>query len=239
MTGAITEFKFSAEIGRAFHGRNDLKWLVTWGEEWGFIDSDESLTFVDNHDNQRGHGAGGADIITFRTPRNYKMAVAYMLSHPYGRVPRVMCSYDFNDADQGPPQDTEGNILSPTFNRDGQCEGSYICEHRWLPIADMIAFRRVVGNEPLENWWDNGRNQIAFSRGNKGFIAFNLESADLTESLPTGLPAGTYCDVATGGKVNGACVGTSVTVDATGLASISIPSSTGEGFLALHQETKL
>jgi alpha-amylase len=25
----------------------------------------------------------------------------------------------------------------------------------------------------VNNWWDNGQNQIAFCRGNKGFIAFN------------------------------------------------------------------
>lgn len=27
--------------------------------------SDKALVFVDNHDNQRGHGAGGASIVTF------------------------------------------------------------------------------------------------------------------------------------------------------------------------------
>jgi alpha-amylase len=25
--GTVTEFRFSSEIGRAFHGRNPLKWL--------------------------------------------------------------------------------------------------------------------------------------------------------------------------------------------------------------------
>lgn len=29
-----------------------------WGEGWGFMPSDRALVFVDNHDNQRGHGAG-------------------------------------------------------------------------------------------------------------------------------------------------------------------------------------
>lgn len=36
-----------------------------WGEGWGFMPSDRALVFVDNHDNQRGHGAGGASILTF------------------------------------------------------------------------------------------------------------------------------------------------------------------------------
>lgn len=40
-----------------------------WGEGWGFMPSDRALVFVDNHDNQRGHGAGGASILTFWDPR--------------------------------------------------------------------------------------------------------------------------------------------------------------------------
>lgn len=36
-----------------------------WGEGWGFVPTDRALVFVDNHDNQRGHGAGGASILTF------------------------------------------------------------------------------------------------------------------------------------------------------------------------------
>lgn len=51
-----------------------------------------ALVFVDNHDNQRGHGAGGASIVTFWDSRLYKMAVGYMLAHPYG-FPRVMSSF--------------------------------------------------------------------------------------------------------------------------------------------------
>lgn len=51
-----------------------------------------AVVFVDNHDNQRGHGAGGASIVTFWDSRLYKMAVGYMLAHPYG-VTRVMSSF--------------------------------------------------------------------------------------------------------------------------------------------------
>ncbi len=37
----------------------------------------------------------------------------------------------------------------------------------------MVIFRNVVNGQPLSNWWDNGNNQIAFSRDNKGFIVIN------------------------------------------------------------------
>lgn len=39
--------------------------LSNWGEGWGFMPSDKAVVFVDNHDNQRGHGAGGSSILTF------------------------------------------------------------------------------------------------------------------------------------------------------------------------------
>lgn len=63
-----------------------------WGEGWGFMSNGNALVFIDNHDNQRGHGAGGASIVTFWDSRLYKMAVGYMLAHPYG-VTRVMSSF--------------------------------------------------------------------------------------------------------------------------------------------------
>lgn len=37
----------------------------------------------------------------------------------------------------------------------------------------MVIFRNVVDGESFTNWWDNDSNQVAFGRGNKGFIVFN------------------------------------------------------------------
>ena len=71
-----------------------------------------SLTFVDNHDNQRGHGGAGG-VLTHKEAYEYKMATAYHLAHPYS-FKRVMSSYMFPDSntDQGPPgsQVTSFNI---------------------------------------------------------------------------------------------------------------------------------
>jgi alpha-amylase len=118
--GTVTEFRYSAEIGRSFHGRNALRWLRNFGTEWGFLPSNLALTFVDNHDNQRGHGAGGNDVLTYKLAKNYKMASAFHLAWPFG-IPRIMSSFAFNDGDQGPPADANGNLRSPTFNADGSC----------------------------------------------------------------------------------------------------------------------
>ena len=39
--------------------------------------------------------------------------------------------------------------------------------------------RNVVDGTVVEHWWDNGNNQIAWARGNKGFIAINNDNYDL------------------------------------------------------------
>lgn len=95
--GAVTEFKFSFEISNAFKGNNQLKWLISWGPQWSMLPSSDALVFVDNHDNQRG---SSGTILTYKQPKKYKMAVAFMLAHPYG-VPRIMSSFDFQSSDQG------------------------------------------------------------------------------------------------------------------------------------------
>nr|XP_021523192.1 pancreatic alpha-amylase-like [Aotus nancymaae] len=92
--GRATEFKYGAKLGTVIRKWDGEKmcYLKNWGEGWGFMPSDRALVFVDNHDNQRGHGAGGASILTFWDARLYKMAVGFMLAHPYGFT-RVMSSY--------------------------------------------------------------------------------------------------------------------------------------------------
>lgn len=47
----------------------------------------------------------------------------------------------------------------------------------------MVKFRNVVSGTTLNNWVDNGNNQIAFCRGDKGFIAINNDSSPLILSL--------------------------------------------------------
>lgn len=233
--GTITEFRFSQEISRVFSGGDLLKWLSSFGEGWGFWESRYALTFVDNHDNQRdGH------VLTYKDGRLYKMATAFHLAWPYG-VPRIMSSFNFTERDQGPPRDAAGNIVAPQFNPSTrQCTNGWVCEHRWHQIAEMVKFRNTVDGTPVWHWWDNGANQIAFSRGGKGFIAFNGQfGVDLNANLQTGLPAGTYCDIVTGTKVGNSCSGRSFTVVAGGTANIFLSSSVAEGFVAFHEGTRL
>jgi len=185
-------------------------------------------------DNQRdGH------VLTYKDGRLYKMATAFHLAWPYG-VPRVMSSFNFTHRDTGPPNDGSGNIVPPQFNAQGQCTNGWVCEHRWHQIAQMVRFRNAVLGTSVANWWDNGGNQIAFSRAGRGFIVFNGQfGADLRQTLQTGLPVGRYCDIATGNKVGSSCTGSTVTVTAGGFAEIFLSATVTEGFLAIHVEERL
>ena len=76
--GLVTEFKYSVEIGNTFRN-GKLAWLSNFGEDWGFMPSYQAVVFVDNHDNQRGHGGGG-NVITFEDGRLYDLANVFMLA---------------------------------------------------------------------------------------------------------------------------------------------------------------
>ncbi|XP_076759059.1 alpha-amylase [Xylocopa sonorina] len=231
---AVIEFKYAGELSNSFRGNNLLKWFVNWGEKWGLLPSGDSLVFVDNHDTQRDNG----QILTYKIPKQYKMAVAFMLAHPFG-TPRVMSSFAFQSKDQAPPQDGNGNLLSPLIRPDNTCGNGWICEHRWRQIYNMVHFRNAVRGTSVNNWWDNGSNQIAFCRGNRGFIAINGDQYDLRTNLNTCLPAGRYCDVISGSLVNGRCTGKVVNVQSNGQAYIEITKGEDDGVLAIHAGAKL
>lgn len=57
--GRVTNFIFGVKLAEVFRGKNEAKWLRNWGEAWRMLKSTDVVVFVDNHDNQRGHGAGG------------------------------------------------------------------------------------------------------------------------------------------------------------------------------------
>ncbi|XP_038066969.1 alpha-amylase 4N-like [Patiria miniata] len=235
--GRVTEFNYGIKLAEGFYKKNPLKSFQNFGEAWGFIPDYNSLVFVDNHDNQRGHGGGGG-IITHKDSRRYKMANAFMLAHPYG-LTRVMSSFAFSDPNSSPPKDAAGNIISPIFYADNTCGNGWVCEHRWRQIKNMVDFRRVTVSQAFANWWDNGFYQIAFGRGNKGFIVINNEDFSLSQTLQTGLPSGTYCNIILGDFNNGKCTGPTVYVDSNGFAKFDIAGSGNDDpVVAIHVGAK-
>lgn len=144
---------------------------------------------------------------------------------------QLLCHSNGNAA--GPPADVNGTIITPSINSTTeQCGNGWVCEHRWLPIRNMIRFRNVVATAPVSSWWDNNGNQIGFCRGTRGFVAFNNEPYELKMKLFTCLPSGHYCDAITGELRNGQCSGRTIQVDANGEADISLTPDIG--VLAIH-----
>ncbi|XP_063282149.1 pancreatic alpha-amylase-like isoform X2 [Pelobates fuscus] len=247
--GRVTEFKYGVKLGNVIRKWNGEKmaYLKNWGEGWGFMPNGKSLVFIDNHDNQRGHGGGGASILTFFDSRLYKMGVGFMLAHPYGFT-RVMSSYrwpryfvngkDINNW-MGPPSNADGSIKTVTINADTTCGNDWVCEHRWPQIKNMVIFRNVVDGEPFSNWWDNDSNQIAFGRGNKGFIVFNNDDWNMDVTLKTGLPAGSYCDVISGQKEGTKCTRKQISVGNDGSARFQISNTSEDPFVAIHVNAML
>lgn len=242
----------------------DLSALKRWGPPTGFLASRNSFVFVCNHDkycyfylkdfvlnsetlyflysfklySQRGHGSGGNMILSYKNKNLFTMASAFMLAHPHGgNHPRLMSSYYFDDPSQGPPQDSNGNIISREIDSNGTCTKGWVCEHRWPEIANMVRFRAVTDKTAVIGFTNIAENQISFCRGRKGFVAINNSEQDLIATVNACLPNGVYCDVISGDKVDGKCTGTSVAVN-SGKAHIEILSDS-LGFLAIHVDSKL
>ena len=125
------------------------------------------------------------------------------------------------------------------ISSDDTCGGGWVCEHRWRQIYNMAGFRNVAGSSPVANWWDNAGQQIGFSRGNAAFIAINNEAFALDRTFQTGLPGGRYCDIISGSKINGACTGKTITVNADGTAQIFIKYYDEDPVVAFHTGSKL
>ena len=103
----------------------------------------------------------------------------------------------------------------------------------------MVGLRNVAGDSPVSNWWDNNSHQVAFSRGNKAFIAINNDNFAMDVNLQTGMPGGLYCDVISGNKANGACTGATITVNNDGTAKIYIKYFDADPVIAIHAESKV
>nr|WP_228710848.1 alpha-amylase family protein [Saccharobesus litoralis] len=231
-TGLVTEFKYSTQLGNTFRN-GSLAWLSNFGEGWGFMPSSSAVVFVDNHDNQRGHGGAG-NVITFQDGRLYDLANVFMLAYPYG-YPKVMSSYDFHhDTDAGGPGVPVHN------NGNLECFGSnWKCEHRWSYISGAMQFRNhTADNWQVTNWWDNGNNQIAFGRSSSGFVAINKEDFNLNNTLQTDMAEGVYCNVLKGElSADGqSCSGETITVNSNGTVNLDIAPWDA---IAIHQDAKI
>lgn len=162
----------------------------------------------------------------------YVLATIFSLAHPYGTV-SILSSFDFDNKDNGSPANGKRqNLLLCTKTNSfiligvGSCDGTggadgWRCQHRWTAISGMVAFRNNVGDAELTNWESPASSQIAFSRGDAGFVAINNGDSEWTQTFSVSLADGTYCDAVTGAVADGACSGDSCVFSSLHLNVIS------------------
>lgn len=208
--GDVQEFRYARDLKRVFQSEN-LAYLKNFGEAWGYMPGGQAGVFVDNHDTER-----GGDTLNYKNGSDYTLANVFMLAWPYGS-PDVHSGYEWTDRDAGPPN---GGTVNACYT-DG-----WKCQHAWREISSMVAFRNAARGQAVTDWWDNGGDQIAFGRGAKAYVAINHETAPLTRTFQTSLPAGSYCDVQSGRPVS---------VDSGGRFTATLGAGTA---LALHVDAR-
>ena len=229
----ITEFTFTG-VGDKFRGIggqhiSQLDPNGTPGNQfsegaWGLIPSNKAVVFLQNHDTQ--HSCG----LSYRNGDVFRIANVWMLAQPYG-YPSILSSYVFDCPSQnslGPPSDVDGWTLpvACAVSIDSAKAGQWVCEHRDAAILKMVGFRHVAAGSDINHWWDDGANAIAFSRGDKGFVAINGGTATLDTTLVTGMAAGNYVDLLSPD---------SITVDSTHAVHVHLPARKA---LAIDTATK-
>ena len=167
----VTEFAYAFALGAAFDDAcgGSLSDLETRFSQPDMLPAYLAQVFTDNHDNQRGHGAGAGCITDHRDGQAHVLANVFALAYPYG-YPSVMSSYYW----QQNPKDNTGDSMGPPSSNDGgatwgvglgaetrpvygtnqvagdaptNCSatfenGKWACEHRRTATANMVAFRR-------------------------------------------------------------------------------------------------
>jgi alpha-amylase len=217
--GNVIEDAYGQQLSRVFKS-GKLDWLNLFGEAWGFSPGASAMVYVDSHDTER--DTSGATL-TYKDGSLYDLGVDFELAWPYGH-PLLLSGYGFDSTDAGPPGTTAtGDVTAVHCGGVTSGPGGWLCEDRTASTLGMVGFRTAVGSAPVTRWWSNGSNAIGFARDGRGYAVINRENTAVTRTFDTGLPAGTYCDVAHGVVRAAHCTGPTVTVAADGSLATTVP----------------
>ena len=232
--GDVTAYDYAHRIGDAIKSKN-INALTTIANN--LPATDDAIVFLTNHDLERG---GDSAILRYSSQDQtlYRLAQIFMLAWPYG-YPQLYSGFDFKNYDQGPPLDSALHTL-PILDNQSHCTAPWTCEHRAPEVAAMVDFRNTTDHAfSASNWWSNGQDQLSFNRGNLGFVAINFSGNPLPKDFQTGLPAGSYCNMA-GSSYNPTThtCSQSVVVDNNGIARITLNSYSALVLLNRSQAAK-
>lgn len=181
----INVFPYSFLLGNAFHQKKIAS--LNWINE-NLPPSDKSIVFLENHDLERMQNYRSQLLLSLMDEKLHFLGTVFMLTWPYG-YPQLYSGYEFQNYDQGPPS------IHPldAFNH---CQSTWRCQHRSQGVASLVQFRNHTDVFFFAtNWWSNGKDQIAYSRGHLGFVAINLSPQKMIQTLQTDLDNGTYCNI--------------------------------------------
>ena len=113
--GDVAEFEYSVvAMGTKFNCGGHIADLETLPSYANMMASRFAVVFTDNHDNQRGHGPGGACIVDHRDGQTHLLANVFTLATPYGH-PMLTSSYYWTTN----PNSEAGDSLGPPSTNDG------------------------------------------------------------------------------------------------------------------------
>jgi alpha-amylase len=223
--------------------------------------SDKSLSWVTNHDTEHHGGA-----VTYQQGKLYQLAFTWLLAEKYGK-PMLYSGYAFSiDDDQAPflangfiadakCASSTGPVVKVVTKKNKKTkkvtkttyptvgiykDGQFTCVQRWTSVRGMIAFHKYVGQADKSNVFAK-KGVYGFGRSGKGFVLINSNTATYKASkVATGMAAGNYCELTTGGtnpvRADGACMGAKVTIAADGTVTANVPAISA---IAITEATKL
>lgn len=201
-----------------------LSTLEVFGPGAGLTPSDKTLSFVTNHDSERNTG----DYLSYKDGPTFILANQWLLADGYGS-PQVYSSFAWDQAVDSPPATADGLVT------DAVCGRGWTCDHRNPGIVAMVRWHDYVGRAKRANFWTDDANVVAFSKGNRGWVALNNGAVEKQIRVQTGLPKGRYCDTVSGVERAGGCSGTVVRVNGSGFASVSVPA---KGVVAITRASR-
>lgn len=194
----------------------------------GFVDSDDAIVFVENHDTERNGSTPNSTQI------DYVLDVVATLAADYG-TPQIFSGYRYATTDDGPARASDGAVALVECPADPGprvevADGQMVCQHRWPATLGMLRWRAAVGDAAVTDEWTQGLAR-AFGRGDLGFVVLNGTAKSLVTTLTTSVPDGTYCDLVAGPPTSSGCAGGAVTV-AGGMVAVDLPAHTAAAFAA-------
>jgi alpha-amylase len=185
--------------------------LEVFGAGSGLTPGAKTLSFVDNHDTER-----NGDALNYKDGARFILANEWLLAQGYGS-PQIFSSFEWGaDSNASPPALDNGLIT------DTDCAAGWACTHRNQGILGMVGWNNYVGSAQRGHFYTDDANVIAFSKGDRGWAAFNNGAADKQITVQTGLAAGTYCDLIHGTRQGSSCTGPTVTVTSNGNVTVTV-----------------